>query len=333
MKAERLLASFAAGLASYAMGAALVTAQAPSSTLIVLNKTDASLVIVDPTTNKIVGRVPTGEAPHEVAVSDDGKVAFVGNYGAQTPGNTISVIDLVTQKELRRVDLGPLRRPHSLAFADAKVYFTAEINRLVARYDPSSNQIDWLMGTGQTTTHMILLSKDRSKIFTANIGSDSVAVLERGANELAWNETVLPVGKGPEGIDLSPDEKEIWTAHSRDGGVSIVDVATKKVIGTLNLQTKRSNRLKFTPDGKQVLISDLDGGELIVVDAAARKEVKRIKLGKNPEGILIPPGGSRAYIAVNGDNYVAVIDLKTFAEVGRIATGSGPDGMAWAAQR
>jgi YVTN family beta-propeller protein len=180
---------------------------------------------------------------------------------------------------------------------------------------------------------MVLLSKDLNTVFTANIGSDSIAVFERESNPLTWNLIVVPVGKGPEGIDLSPDGKEIWTAHSRDGGVSIVDVATKKVVGTLNLQTKRSNRLKFTPDGKRVLVSDLDGGELVVVDAAARKEITRVKLGRSPEGILIPPDGSRAFVAVTGENYVAVIDLKTLAVSGRISTGTGPDGMAWAVRR
>jgi YVTN family beta-propeller protein len=93
--------------------------------------------------------------------------------------------------------------------------------------------------------------------------------------------------------------------------------------------TKRSNRIKVTPDGKFVLISDLDAGELIVLDASTRKEVKRLALGKMPEGILIPPDGSRAFVAVNGDNHVAVVDLKTWQVTKKISTGVGPDGMAW----
>jgi YVTN family beta-propeller protein len=301
--------------------------------LIVLNKDEAALVIVDPATRKVVGRVPTGESPHEVAVSSDGKLAFVANYGAQTPGQTISIIDLAARKEQRRLDLGGLRRPHGIFVAgDGKVYFTAEVNRLIGRYDPSAGQIDWLMGTGQTGTHMVLVSRDQTRIATANIGSDSITIMERGNNALAWNQTVIAVGKGPEAIDFSPDEREIWTAHSRDGGVSIIDVATKKVTQTLSLQTKRSNRLKFTPDGKLVLVSDLDAGELVVLDAPGRKEIKRLKLGKNPEGILVAPDGAHAYVAVNGDNFISIVDLKTLVEAGRIEPGAGPDGMAWKSQ-
>jgi YVTN family beta-propeller protein len=303
-----------------------------ADTLLVLNK-EGNLAIVDPASGQVVGRVPTGEGPHEVAASTDGKLAFVGNYGAQTPGSTLSVIDLVAQKELHRVDLGPLRRPHGMFYAGGKVYFTAELNKLVARYDPATNQVDWLLGTGQNTTHMVLLNKDLTQIYTANIGSDSISILERGSNPMNWSQTVIQVGKGPEAIDVSPDGKQIWTAHSRDGGVSIIDIASKKVVQTLDLHTKRSNRLKFTPDGKLVLISDLEAGELIILDVPTRKETKRLKLGRNPEGIQVAPNGTRAYVAVNGDNRVAIIDLKSLKVTGQITPGNGPDGMAWAERK
>ena len=145
-----------------------------------------------------------------------------------------------------------------------------------------------------------------------------------------WKVTSIPVGDGPEGLDLSPDGRELWTAHFRDGDVSILDVAGKKVIGTIALRTRRSNRLKFTPDGRRVLVSELDSSELVVVDALARKEIKRLALGSQPEGILIEPGGTRAYVAVAGDDVVALVDLRTLEVTGRIQTGAGRDGMAWA---
>ena len=317
-------------LALTALAHSSVAAQAPGPRLVVLNKEDATLVTVDPASGKVLARVPTGEAPHEVAVSEDGKTAFVGNYGAQTPGSTISIVDLTAMKETRRLDVSPLRRPHGVFFRSGALYFTAEANRIVARYDPASNAIDWMLGTGQAGTHMVWVNRDATRMYTCNIASDSMTIIERGANAATWNETVVPVGKGPEGFDVSPDGRELWAAHSRDGGVSILDLEQKKVVQTLALQTKRSNRLKFTPDGRLVLITDLDAGELLVLDAASRQVTKRIPLGKSVEGILMQPDGARAYVAVNGENYVAVIDLKTLAVSGRIETGRGPDGMAWA---
>jgi YVTN family beta-propeller protein len=105
------------------------------------------------------------------------------------------------------------------------------------------------------------------------------------------------------------------------------------VIDTVNIQTKFANRLKFTPDGKRVLISDLGTGDLIVVDVASRKELKRVSLGHGCAGILIAPDGSVAYVAVSADSNVAVVNLATFTVTGRIATGKGPDGLAWAVRK
>ena len=309
---------------------AVAWSQTPSPALLVLNKEDATLSIIDPGTLKTVAQIPTGEGPHEIAVSDDGKMAFVANYGGRNPGNTISVMDLMAQKELGRVDLGALRRPHGIVFAEGKVWFTAEQNRLIARYDPASNQIDWLLGIGQNGTHMLLFSKDRSVLFTSNIGSDSITVLQRGSEPSVWNATNVSVGKGPEGGDISPDGREYWAANSNDGSVSIMDVAAKKVAQTLDVKTGHSNRLKFTRDGKLVLISDPGNHGLVVLDAASRKEVKRLNVGRQPEGILIAPDGAHAYIAVAGEKTVAILDLKTLEVSARISTGNGPDGMAWA---
>ncbi|HKS97856.1 MAG TPA: cytochrome D1 domain-containing protein, partial [Terriglobia bacterium] len=178
------------------------------------------------------------------------------------------------------------------------------------------------------TTHMVVLSQDGDTLFTANIGSDTVSVLHRKpAGD--WQITNIAVGKGPEGIDLSPTGKELWVAQSQDGGVSIIDVAAQKVTQTLALHTRRSNRLKFTPDGKLVLISDLGGGDVVVIDSATRREVKRLHVEGQPEGILMQPDGARAYVALWEDNVVAILDLAELKLVGKISTGKGPDGMAW----
>src|SRR3954451_732533 len=307
----------------------MLAGQTTPGRLLVLNKEDATFVIVNPESGAIVGKVPVGEGPHELITSADGKYAFASNYGSgPAPGHTISMIDIAAQKELRRIDVAPLSRPHGLAFAGGKLYFTAEADKKIARYDPAADKIDWQFETGQNTTHMVLPTKDLRTIFTSNIGSNSVSAIEQSSGG-AWTQTVIAVGQGPEGIDVAPNGREVWSAHSRDGGVSVIDVASKKVAQTIALGTKRSNRVKLTPDGRFALVSDLDAGDLVVVDATARKEIKRVALGKSPEGILIAPDGSRAFVAVNGGNHIAVVDLKTWTVSKKLQTGSGPDGMAW----
>ena len=313
--------------------ASTAQSQTPSPTLLVLNKAANSLAIVDPATKQVVARIDTGEGPHEVAASDDGKLAFVTNYGAKTPGNSLSVIDLVAQKEIHRVDLGPLGRPHGILFADGKVYFTVELNKLIARYDPETNKVDWLLGVGQNRTHMLVRTKYLNELFTSNVDSRTVTAIEKSSDPSGWKETNIAVGKGPEGIDISPDDKEVWAANSGDGTVSVINTATSKVTHTFNVHTKHSNRLKFTNDGKLVLISDPATDELMVVDAATKKIVKQLNVGRGPGGILIAPGGERAYVALAGDNAVAEIDLHKLEIAERIPTGPGPDGMAWAQRR
>ena len=302
-----------------------------ASLLLVLEKGDKSLAIVDLAKQQVLARVPAGEDPHEVVVSDDGKFAYISNYGAfANPQHTISVVDIQTHKALPAVDLGTLRAPHGLDIAGGKVYFTAEGSKCIGRYDPATHTVDWTLGVGQDRTHMLFVTRDASRIFTSNVNSGTISVLDRdkSGDASGWIENAIPVGKGPEGFDVSPDGKELWAANSHDGTVSIIDIASKAVTQTVESHTKSVNRLKFTPDGKRVLMSDIGSGDLVVLDAASRSEVKRINLGKGVAGIQVAPDGSAAYVAVSPDSNVAVVDLKTFSVTGRIATGKGPDGMA-----
>jgi YVTN family beta-propeller protein len=149
--------------------------------------------------------------------------------------------------------------------------------------------------------------------------------------------TNVPAGHGAEGFDVSPDGKEIWAANARDATVTIIDVATKKAIQTLPIPVKGANRLKFTPDGRRVLISGLGArtgdSSLMVMNTSTRKEVKQLNLGGGAAGILIDPDGSRAYVAVSTSDKVAVVDLKTLEVVGQINAGKQPDGLAWAVRK
>jgi YVTN family beta-propeller protein len=294
------------------------------------------LAIVDPASLKIVGRVAAGADPHEVTVSADGKTAYITNYGAfAAPLHTLSVVDLVSEKAAPPVDLGGLRAPHGIQAVDRKIYFTAEGSKAIGRFDPASGKVDWILGVGENRTHMLVVAPDVNHIFTSDVNSDAISIFDRDkdADVSGWKQTRVAVGKGPEGFDVSPDGKELWAANSHDGTISIVDVASRKVVQTLDLHTKMANRLKFTPDGALVLLSDLGTGELVVLDARSGKETRRISVGHGAGGILVEPDGSRAFIAVSRDNYVVVIDLKTLAVVGRIPTGHGPDGMAWAVRK
>lgn len=317
---------------------------APKRTILALSKADHTLAVVDPETLKVLSRAPVGPDPHEVIASSDGSTAYVSNTGSGR-FHELNVIDLDTVKALPNIDTGALLGPHGLTFVGGKLWFTAEGAKAAARFDPATSKVDWIMGTGQNRTHMIYVTADQKQVYTTNVDSSTVSIFEdvmveptvtpmgtvaRGAKpHQQWHQTVISVGKGAEGFDVSPDGHELWTASARDGKLSIIDLSSKTMI-SVDAHVEGANRLKFTPDGKQVLISSLRSGELVVYDVQSRKEIKRLKIGTGGSGILIDPEKSRAFVACTPDNYVVVVDLKTLEVTSKLDVGGKPDGLAWA---
>ncbi len=329
---------------------------AQQHSLLALSKGDHTLAIVDPATLKVMAKVPVGTDPHEVIASADGKTAYVSIYGGGSL-HEINVIDLVAKKPLYNIDTRPFLGPHGLTFVGGKLWFTVEATKTVGRYDPATKKIDWCMGTGQDRTHMIYVTPSEKKVYTTNVSSGTVSILTDtlfappsgplqqppGAGgsgpkgpppgfgpHRQWIQTLIPVSKGSEGFDVTPDGKELWTASADDGTIAVIDLATMKIATTIDAKVLGANRLQFTPDGKMALVSSLRNGDLSVFDVASHKEIKKINLGHGGAGILVEPGGARAFVGCTPDNYVAVVDLKTLEVTNHIDVGGGPDGLAWA---
>ena len=316
----------------------------PPRSLLALSKSDHILAIIDPVTLKVIAKLPVGPDPHEVIASSDGKTAYVSNSG-NGRFYELNVIDLIAQKTLPNIDIRPLIGPHGLMFADGKLWFTAEGAKAVGRYDPATSNMDWCMGTGQDRTHMIYVTADGKNVYTTNVSSGTVSILVDtllpapvspsgqpfpGAKpHMEWLQTVIPVSRGSEGFDVSPNGRELWTAASEDGSIAIIDIAAKKETDKIDAKAIGANRLKFTPDGKRVLVSTLRTGDLFIFDALTHKELKRINIGHGGAGILMDNDGSRAFIGCTPDNYIAIVDLRTLEVTGHIELG-GPDGLAWA---
>ncbi|HEX4286670.1 MAG TPA: YncE family protein [Terracidiphilus sp.] len=347
-----------------ASAAILPAESTPSAALLVLSKQDHTIAIVDPRDFHIVAKAPVGDDPHEVIASTDGHTAYVSNYGFGQ-FHTITAIDLVGQKQIGPIDLGALRGPHGLDFVDGKLWFTAEAAKSIGSYDPATGKIDRIIGIGQNRTHMVYVFPGTKRIVTTNVNSGSITVLDKtegaagapmgpppgmpppppgsqgpqgGPRRLPgppggdWNETVIAVGKGSEGFDVSPDGTQVWTANAGDGTISVVDLAALRLTDTIKADVPGANRLKFTLDGKRALISLLGSPDLVVLDAATHAVIKRLPIGHGAAGILMEPGGKRAFVACTPDNYVAVIDLESLTMVGKIDAGGNPDGLAWAVQ-
>lgn len=337
---------------------------ASAAQLLVLEKGSNTLAIIDPGTLQVIARVPSGPDPHEVIAASDGTRAYISNYGGEDSSlNFISVVDLAARKPMPPIDLGALHSAHGLDFQGGELYFTAETSKAIGRYDPVTQKVDWVMGTGQDRTHMILVASDLEHIYTSNVASGTISIMRtqrRGmgpppgaagpsarppgpqpqpgsGSRKVWEVTNIPAGRGSEGFDVSPDGRQLWAANAQDGTITVIDVPGMKALETFAVPVPGANRLKFTLDGRQVLVTGLGafgpgqqsgGNNLVVLDAASHRLVKAFQLGGGSAGILMDPSGSRAYVAVNQGGKVAVINLRTLQVSGEIPTNQ-PDGMAW----
>ncbi|MEO7965249.1 MAG: beta-propeller fold lactonase family protein [Gemmatimonadaceae bacterium] len=324
---------------------ALATSMRAQGALIVLNKSDAQASIVDLSNARIVATLPVGDGPHEVAVSSDGRTAVVGNYGGKTPGSSLTVLDLAKRSVVRTIDLGQYRRPHGMVWLpDGKrVAVTVEMNRAVLLVDVARGVVERAVPTDAELTHMVVVSRDGSHAFTANIGGGSVSRLDLSGKTPAL---VRVTGKGPEAIDLSPDGKEVWAADRTLDRITIM--GSDKLDSLGSAPTLRfPNRLKFTPDGKRVLVSNATAGAITVYDAARRTLIETIHIPFDaskkkaeavlgdmgdsavPLGIVMDPAGKRAWVATAALGEIVELDLETLKITRTIAAGSNPDGMAY----
>ena len=310
--------------------------------LVVLNKSDHEAALVDPTTHKVLAKLPTGKGPHEVAVSPDGRFAYVSNYGSfrifregepprQEPGNTITVLDLKQRAVKATFDLGSYTRPHGIWVSrdNSRLWVTCEGAQAVLELDAATGKILKSWKTNQQTSHMVVPTRDEKKLYVANIGSGSVTVIDRRSDAVA----TISTGAGAEGIDVSPDGREIWVSNRAADTLSVISTATDQVNATLESGGKMPIRVKFTPDGKQVWVSNARSNTVTVFDARNRKLLGIVEVGAVPVGIQMTPNGKLAFVANTNANQVTVVEVPPRKVLGTFGTGNEPDGMAWAAAK
>jgi YVTN family beta-propeller protein len=262
-----------------------------------------------------------------VALTPDGRTAVVTNYGARIAGNTLSVIDLESLAETARVDLGHFSRPHGIAWLDGGFVFTSEDAQAVVRYEPQNGSVAPLASTRQRATHMLAVEPAGAAIWTANIASGTVTRLAR--TDGAWTAVShVEVGPQPEGLDVSPDGRELWVGRNGDGALSVIDTASRREVVEIAVG-RVPIRVRFTPDGRRVLISDNPARQLVVVDAGRREIEARIDLDGAPIGVTTDAAGERAWISLVDRARVVEVDLRRLEVVRSIDTGGRPDGIAW----
>ena len=294
--------------------------------LLVVNKSESTLSFIDPASGTEVAEVATGHAPHEVAVSPDGRWAYVTDYGTgPRPGSTVTVVDVASRRVARTVDLSPHTRPHGVAVGvGGAVWVTAEGSRHLLTLDPRTGAIARATETGQEVTHMVALAPLAGKAITANIGSGTATLVAADGTVLGH----VATGAGAEGVDVEPRSRVAYVTNREAGTLTEVDLEDATVRRTLEVGAFPI-RVKVTPDGRRALVSNAQANEVAVVDLEGWRVERRIPVGAVPVGILITPDGKTAYVANTSADRISVVDLEAWTVVGEVVAGDEPDGMAW----
>ena len=304
-----------------ALAALLTAATARPETILVADKTGDALLVFDTVTGRVKDSIPTGANPHEVVATADGRRAFTANAGS----NTVSVIDLVTRAEYKRIGSTLLRYPHGMAIhPDGKtLYLTSEQNRLLLVIDVASLDIKGQIPTGKEGSHMIVLSPGGEIGYVADRGSAAVTVVDTKKAAVLEH---MPAGEGVEGIALSPDGKWLLVGNRTANDIQLFDAIARKSVARIPVAADPV-RVAISADGKRALVPHRRTSEVYLVDLASRKVVAKLKAGKEPGGALFLPGGKQAVIANTGEGTISIVDLDPFAVRSTHPAGKGPDGM------
>jgi YVTN family beta-propeller protein len=308
------------------------------SLLLVANKGAQTLGIVDPKAGTQLATVPEGGITgHEVAASPDGRLAYVpiyGNSGVGKPGTDgthIVVIDVASKKVVGNIDFGRGIRPHCAVFGpkDGMLYVTTELDKTISIIDPKTLKIVGSIPTGQPESHMLAISPDGTRGYTANVGPGTVSVLDMVARKTI---TVIPVSATIQRISISIDGKTVFTSDQTKPELVAIDAATNKVKATVPLPATGYGTAP-TPDGKWLVIAVPGVNKVVVVDLAAMKVAKEITVPAIPQETLVQPDGKYAYASCDASHKIAMIRTSDWTVEKLIDAGAGTDGLAWAARK
>lgn len=303
--------------------------------LLVANKGAHSLGIIDPAKKQQIADVPEGGITgHEVIASPDGKAAYVpiyGNSGVGKPGTNgqeIVKIDLAAHKVVGTLDFGHGVRPHCPMFGpkDGLLYVTTELDQTVSIIDPHSFKVIGTIPTGQPESHMLAISHDGKRGYTANVGPGTVSVLDMQARKAL---AVIPISTQTQRISVSADDRMVFTADQTKPRLAVIDTATDKVTHWIALPGLGYGTAS-TRDGRWLVVAVPPVNKVAVVDLKTMKVAHTVDVPKAPQEVLISPDGETAYVSCDSSHKIAAIKTSDWTVASLIDAGKGADGLAWA---
>jgi 6-phosphogluconolactonase (cycloisomerase 2 family) len=316
------------------VGSFLAGVPAGAQMLLVANQKDQSLSLIDPVAAKQITAIKVGGVTgHEVVATLDGKTAFVPIYGDSgvgkpgTNGEFISVIDLQSRKVVGKIDFGHGVRPHCAIYDpnSGMLYVTTELDKSVSVIDPKTMTIVGSVPTGQEQSHMLVLSKDGRRGYTANVGPGTVSVLDMVGRKMI---AVIPISGNTQRISMSRDGSMVFTADQTQPRLAVIDTSSNKVRSWIALPAVGYGTAS-TVDGRWLLVCLRPSGKVAVVDLRSMQVAKVLDVPAGPSEVVVSPDGKMAYVACGGKDQVAAIDLEQWRVSKLIDAGKDADGMAW----
>jgi len=318
---------------------------AQAGTLVVANKSEATVSLVDTQTGEIRATLPTGNAPHEVDVSPNGTLALVGNYGTkEEPGSTLTLIDVPAAEVVKTIELEGYTRPHGIVWIDNDTaVVTVEDNNALIRVEIETGKVVQEIGTDSEISHMVAVARNQGLAFVANIGSGSVTVIDLALGTRLVN---IPTGEGAEGITVTPNGRFVWVTNRAEDTITVIKTSNRRPVAKLEAGSFPI-RAEATADGRFVLVTNAKGDDLSVYAADEMKEVGRVsftavskgdkgrlfsdRFGDSsvPIGIEVVDEEKRAYIAHANADDISIVDLTNGKVVGTLSAGKEPDGMGY----
>jgi DNA-binding beta-propeller fold protein YncE len=319
---------------------ATLGAQTPSGTIVSANMTAGTASVVDIATGELRATYETGEGPHEVAISHDGRWAVISVYGNRNSiGHSLLVLDLTGDAAPRSIEMGDLKRPHGMRFlpGDGKLVVTSEATQRVAVVNFLKGTVDTTVSTGQPGTHMIVIDAAGKRAFTTNIPAKNVSVIDLVRDSLV---RTIDAGERIEGVAINPDATEVWTGANDAKVVLVFNPATGERIARIE-GFGMPYRMSITPDGATAIVSDPGAERVHIVDAKSHRIRKTLDMTAiadlsgeqaehpSPQGVILSRDGRFAFVTLKAVGKVAVINIASGTVVKILTVGGGSDGVGY----
>lgn len=296
--------------------------------LMIVHKHDASVGFYDSTTGKLIQKVEVGTVPHEVALTQDGRLAVITNYGvrsytdASAGGNTVHLVDVATMKAAGTWTFDRNTRPHGIERGTSgRLFVTTDFPASVLILNADTRQVESRFPLSCKLPHMLQITSDEKRAYVACSGSADLVVMDlSNGRELAK----LAVGGVPMGLALDSSGMWLYSTTRPGNQVCVIDTNSLSIAHRIEVSGEPV-RAHLTNDGQRLLVSTMGSGEVVVIDVRRRTIRHRFAAGARAEGLSVHPDGIHAYVSAQGDNKVLKFRLSDYKIVQTIETAERPD--------